>query len=302
VKKDYTNIENIKRYSYELYGNEYTIIGDLCKNSKSKIEILHNVCNKSWSPEIGSFLNSGRRCNNCYGTKKMNIEIVKNRCNSIFGNEYDILSTEYSNNKSIIDIKHTVCGHIYKVSIQNLLNLKSRCGKCYGTKKLTFEDIQTKCNERLDYKLICIGSYSNNKSKILVEHNCGFKWEVSYTNFLRQNCPSCTISNGELQIEKFLKDNNIRFIREYKFEECRNKRCLRFDFYLPCYNTCIEYDGIQHFESIEIFGGDDRLKYQNLNDEIKNNFCILNNIRLIRLKYSEIKNIEIILNEIFEKI
>ena len=50
---------------------------------------------------------------------------------------------------------------------------------------------------------------------------------------------------------------------------------------------CIEYDGIQHFKAIECFGGIKSFKEQKIKDKIKNNFCISNNIKLIRIRYDE---------------
>ena len=60
-----------------------------------------------------------------------------------------------------------------------------------------------------------------------------------------------------------------------------------FDFYLPEHKCCIEYDGIQHFESIEYWGGEKKLTSQRKRDEIKTNYCKDNNINLLRIKYNE---------------
>jgi very-short-patch-repair endonuclease len=69
-----------------------------------------------------------------------------------------------------------------------------------------------------------------------------------------------------------------------------------FDFFIPEFNTCIEYDGRQHFEPIEYFGGFYSLEKQRIKDKIKDNFCKNNNIKLIRIPYYEFDNIEKILN------
>ena len=42
-------------------------------------------------------------------------------------------------------------------------------------------------------------------------------------------------------------NNNIEFKKEKKFKDCKDKYQLPFDFYLPQYNLCIEFDGEQHF-------------------------------------------------------
>ena len=42
------------------------------------------------------------------------------------------------------------------------------------------------------------------------------------------------------------------------------------------------------------FGGDKTLKYIQKNDKIKNEYCLKNNIRLLRIRYDD--NIELVLN------
>lgn len=56
---------------------------------------------------------------------------------------------------------------------------------------------------------------------------------------------------------------------------------------------CIEYDGIQHFEKIDIWGGEATLIEQQKKDEIKNVFCKDNKIQLIRISYKQDINSEL---------
>ncbi len=88
-------------------------------------------------------------------------------------------------------------------------------------------------------------------------------------------------------MEKFLIKNNLDYTHQHKFDECKNINKLSFDFYLPDYNICIEYDGEQHFTSIEFFGGKEGLKNRIKLDKIKTKYCNDNNIKLIRIKYTE---------------
>jgi hypothetical protein len=62
---------------------------------------------------------------------------------------------------------------------------------------------------------------------------------------------------------------------------------LTFDFYLPEYNCCIEYDGKQHFEAIKWFGGEESLAYVQQNDLIKTQYCQNNKIALLRIRYNQ---------------
>ena len=92
-----------------------------------------------------------------------------------------------------------------------------------------------------------------------------------------------------------LNDNNIDYIKEKTFINCKNKKYLPFDFYLPEQNLLIEYDGLQHFKSINYWGGDAGFNLRQNNDNIKNNFAKNNNIGLLRIKYNKINNINQIL-------
>lgn len=95
-------------------------------------------------------------------------------------------------------------------------------------------------------------------------------------------------SSGEEYIKRLLEDYNISFIPQYKFDNCKLKYALRFDFAITSNNQIlglIEYDGKQHFEPIEFFGGEDGFKKTQERDEIKNTYCKLHNIPLLRLPY-----------------
>lgn len=106
------------------------------------------------------------------------------------------------------------------------------------------------------------------------------------------------ISYGEKKIKKFLIEKKIAFSQQKKFDECFNINKLLFDFYLPNINTCIEFDGRQHFEIIEYFGGENGYLNRKRNDIIKNDFCEKNGIRLIRISYEDINIIDEILNNL----
>ena len=77
------------------------------------------------------------------------------------------------------------------------------------------------------------------------------------------------------------------FEREKRFENCKDKYTLPFDFYLPELNMCIEYDGEHHYKPIKYWGGEEELKKIEKRDNIKNIYCSENNIDLMRIKYDE---------------
>lgn len=98
-------------------------------------------------------------------------------------------------------------------------------------------------------------------------------------------------SKGERLIEAILTELEIDYDAQHIFCDCRSKnnRVLYFDFYLPDYNCCIEYDGEQHYKGWR--GNIKTLPNIQDRDKIKDEYCIKNNIKLIRIPYTEFNNI-----------
>ena len=109
-----------------------------------------------------------------------------------------------------------------------------------------------------------------------------------------QNVKTGQLAKGQCQ--SFFDDNNIAYVSQYRFEDCKNIRTLPFDFYLPDYNICVEYDGELHYKSVDYFGGEKALQDTQMRDDIKTQYCINNNIHLIRIPYWEFENINTILS------
>ena len=111
-------------------------------------------------------------------------------------------------------------------------------------------------------------------------------------------CNSCNNSLGEDKISKYLDNHKMKYKREYKFEDCINITKLKYDFYIEDMNTCIEFDGIQHYKPIEYFGGLERFEYMKKCDNIKNLYCLENKIKLIRISYLDVDKIDSILDKL----
>ena len=97
---------------------------------------------------------------------------------------------------------------------------------------------------------------------------------------------------------EYLNDLNIKYIMQKRFELCKDIKMLPFDFYLPEYNLCIEYDGIQHFIP-QSFGSqmDKNKMFKKVkdHDKIKDRYCKKNGIKLLRIPYTRNKDIPTIL-------
>lgn len=106
------------------------------------------------------------------------------------------------------------------------------------------------------------------------------------------SCGCMKQSHGEYLIETILKTNNIKYKKEYVFLDLLSPKngYLRFDFAIlddqDNVKKLIEYDGETH--SINYMGGwntKEKIKYQQLCDTLKDNYCDIHNIPLIRVSY-----------------
>lgn len=115
-----------------------------------------------------------------------------------------------------------------------------------------------------------------------------------------RSCEKCVnfASKGEQIIAELLTKNNINFIRQFTFKDLISKynRNLKFDFAIVnndgSLKYLIEYDGIQHSEPCELFGGEKGLKERQERDKIKNEYCKKHNITLLRIN-KDYRNLKI---------
>ncbi len=240
---------------------------------------------------------SGRNCPRCYGNKKMNTNDFIEKSNKVHGDRYDYSLVEYINNKSKVKIICKRHGIFEQRSDDHLSGIG--CDKCSGKSKSDTNDFTEKANakhnNKYDYSSV---EYINCKTKVKIickEHGMFTITPNDHLN--RQGCAKCSSSKGENKIMNILIDKCVIFESQKTFEYCKNKHKLPFDFYLPEYNICIEFDGKQHFEPINFFGGKDAFNKTKINDNIKNKYCSDNNIKLIRIPYYNYENIEHILND-----
>ena len=232
----------------------------------------------------------GDGCPRC-ANKNITTEIFIKKSNEIHNNKYDYSLVEYVNTYTKVTIICPEHGGFEQTPNAHTNSQKSQgCPMCkYDKHRLKIEDFISRSNEihenKYDYSLV---EYKDNTTKVKIickEHGV---FEQTPKNHLKtQGCPICSESKGEYKVRMYLEKNNIKYIIRYTFKDCRNIYTLPFDFYLPDYIMCIEYDGIQHFESIDFFGGQETLSNNKIRDNIKTKYCKENDINLLRIRYDE---------------
>lgn len=295
------SVDYLQSQSDLKFDNKYKIVGEYIDN-QTKIEILHLECNNLFNiTPSGHIFSKKGSCPICFvkNAKKTQSQFIE-ESNKIHNSEYEIIG-KYISTDVKIEIRHKICGKVFLQTPYKHLN-NNKCPICFGKHKLSANILQERSDNKYgkgEYNIM--GEYINNYTPILISHNiCGNIYTQLPSNHLKRKCRFCNIktSNGELEIEILLNRYKINFEKFKKFETCKYKQCLPFDFYLPDKNICIEYDGELHFISKRYFGGDKKLELTVLRDNIKTNWCRDNNINLIRIPYTERKNIEKIISSL----
>ena len=238
-------------------------------------------------------------CSKKYLKKPKDISKIKCRCLDRYNNYKKKLVNKnielidnYINIREKILHKCKICLLEFKSSPKSVLNSKNGCPSCSG-KIFSIDKYKSILPKNL--KLISneyIGCNVKHKH-FCIDCNNYFETKPNYIIHMGTNCPICCKSKGERQIIDFLDSINIDYKREYIVGI--NGIKLRFDFYIPEMRLFIEYDGIQHYKPIDLFGGLEYYEKLKINDKLKDNWCNGNNLNLLRIPYNVI-NIKKYLN------
>lgn len=287
---------------------------------KSDIEIIEYsgiikpaiiYCNKCGSTlkysTMDKIIDRGRRglknaCKICEDTKSLTPRLKQiQKLNKILLENPNIklLDKDVSRLKDKLTFKCEKCNNTFKRNVYEFFK-SQKCPYCEGMISKHDKDTFIKkmqVHNIIDYELI--GEFKGTSVSTLFKHKkCGFIWKTTPGNILSgHGCPKCKMSEGETYIANLLSEMDINYFSQYKFKNSSISN-LPFDFYIEKDNKkfCIEYQGEQHYKSIDYFGGEEKFLKQKNNDSKKKEFCQRNNIILIEIPYFEFNNIKKILN------
>ena len=272
---------------FENHGDRYDYSITEFKTSNDKVKIIcreHGVFEQRASAHT-----SGQGCMECRLEKRRTgLDAFLSRSYEIHGDRYDYsLVTEYINSQTKVDV---ICKEhgIFKISPNKHTNGEQGCAECKKLGLTKFiEESNITHNYKYDYSLI--NEYVNNKHKvdIICKKHGVFNQRISDHMLRGSGCPVCSESKGEITVRKYLTDMSFYFTGQKRFAGCKYKSYLPFDFYLPNYNICIEFQGPQHYMPIDFFGGTSSYILQVKKDTIKKEYCEKNNIPLICIKYTD---------------
>lgn len=308
-----------KGYNFTQYGDVFMCkVDDLPKYSKTPIKIKCDYCNEiietTWASrcrnehKTDAYVHCRQKRTSENTLKERRLKLYNKALDFCSSNGYELLTNieEISTSSSIV---YYLCPKhgVFETKIYALV-LHHGCKMCQyenNAKKsrLNVDDVEKMFN-KYGGKLLNKEDYTGWSDKNLKAQSpkCGKLFITSFYAFIKnhgQICEECskTISVGESKIKTYLENHNIEYISQKRFIDCKDTNTLPFDFYLPHYNMCIEYNGRQHYEAIDYFGGEKHYESQIKHDKIKANYCLNNKINLLIIPYWDIDNIEYILNK-----
>lgn len=248
----------------------------------------------------GDGLKSGhtQSCGNCPTKKELKkIALQKERdlTGQVFG-RLKVISKD-SDSKRNYWICECKCGNIVSRRSDSLKSQgeKASCG-C-RKRELTSQQWSAELEGQRFGKLLVLERVKSEQLRSLWKCQCDCGNIVFFpSRYLlsmgMQSCGCETHSLGELCVRKQLQELNCSFKEQYSFQDCltENNHRIKFDFaILDKQNNVkclIEYNGKQHYEEVEFFGGAENLERQKLRDNIKRDYCFKNNIPLIEIPYT----------------
>lgn len=252
-----TTEDYIKRAKAK-HGDKYDYSKLIYVNMCTNVFVRCNTCNFTWMANPQHHLYMGRGCRKCADiqnglNRRKSLDNFVNEATNRYGDKYEYIEG-YRGVHQHINVKCNVCTYIFKTTPGDILQKDRReelCPNCLRIKQMdTCKQRARLANaDRYEY----FNDFDNawnvrDKIKILCK-DCNQISEISISRHIydNQGCKNCAkYSKGERRIEKYLSNHNTLYIKEKKFSGCVYKSLLRFDFYLPNYNLCIEYDGRQH--------------------------------------------------------
>lgn len=227
----------------------------------------------------------GAGCPHCYYESKFmtNKEFIK-LASAVHNNKYDYSKTKYTGSKNKIIVTCPKHGDFEQIANAHLYSGGCRpCGR--DNLRYTREEYIQKVTDihkgRYSYDKMV---YTNIKEEITI--TCpvhGDFIQKAATHLRGSGCRKCWISKGELAIETVLIEKGIDHQREYILPDFVNK--YRYDFYIPSNRLLIEFHGIQHFQPIDFYGGNENLDYVKQNDKMKKLMAKNFNYNLIEINY-----------------
>lgn len=273
--------------SNKIHDNKYSYNNVNYKNTKIPVKITCPI-HGDFYQAFGDHL-KGYGCSKCSNKNKPTTEEWINLIKSKFNYNFDYSKVDYITNKTPVCIICPINGEFYSTP-NNFINSVYGCPKCNDVvkhnryKKTTEKFIQESIKiHGYKYNYDCV-DYVNKEVKVKIKCPVhGYFYQSPSVHINGCGCQKCMYKNQNILFEKISKSfPNEKIEVEYSPEWLLRQR---FDIYFLKHNIAIEYNGIQHYIPVDIFGGIKKFYKTLFNDEEKTNKCKENECNLFIIKY-----------------
>jgi very-short-patch-repair endonuclease len=240
-------------------------------NNITKMKYLC-ICKNESFITFGNFQKSVR-CTKCSGNEKLTYEYVYNYFKE---QNCELLETEYTN--ALTKMRYIcICKNISSIIFSNFQK-GVRCMKCSSTEKLTYEYVYNYFKEQKCELLET--EYINTKIKMKYICKCKNESSITFDSFQQgKRCKFCK-NKTEKKLFSWLQKHNFNVDTQVKFDWCKKKRKLPYDFVIENLKIILELDGAQHFEQVSNWKSPEKTQK---NDNLKNKLALKNGYRMIRI-------------------
>lgn len=285
---------------------------------KGRTKPINHKCpscgNEEWKVSPNSILSkASTQCATCWSSKlgKLRLKNEEYYQAEKRKNKIDIVNKEpYAG--ADVNIIHVCsdCKGDWLVAPKRVLNGGNLCEPCSYKKRSKDALLTNEIVERVAYNSNCIwigGIYEGKDSKLLYKCGCGTLFQKVFNDFRNgsNRCNKCcySIPNGEYYIMNWLKENDVPYKHQQRFDNLKGKRNmpLSYDFSILSKSgdiiSLIEYDGEHHFRPIHYNSMTEEQafeKYENViaRDKRKNEYAKDMGIPLIRLNGKQYKKLD----------
>ena len=287
------NTEKFIKLSRGIHGNKYDYSKVNYKNNYTKVKI---IC-----PLHGEFEQLPKQHLRGCGCKKCSVrtplDIFIKKAKAMHDRDYNYSQVQYIKGNLPVKIICPIHGSFLQTPDHHLKGCDCPlCAREKASKKriITTEEFVRRAKlvhgDKYDYSM---SHYEKSDKEIIIicsVHGQFLQKPVSHLQ--GHGCPICKNTKGELAIIEILSRKDIKFVSEKIIHHDDNTWSI-IDFEIS--SGLIEFDGLQHFKSIDFFGGEESLIDNIKRDKKKNVYCKENNIPLLRIRYDQIDDIEAIL-------
>ena len=215
-----------------------------------------------------------------------------NKSNEVHNNFYDYSKANFTNMRNKVEIICPVHQSFYTTPASHIY-LQSGCPDCGILKrkpkpKKTTEEFIEKSevvhSNRYDYSK---SIYQGSAVKLIITCKEHGDFTMTANNHLNgSGCPACNNSKGEQEIKTLLEKYGIEYIQEYRLDNS----LYRYDFYLPEQNILIEFHGIQHYEPVDYWKGEEGFTQQKIRDQEKLELALSRDVPIVYLSYYQLNS------------